>query len=374
MSRVLWAVLLGIALLDEATGADRSSGVPPKPVEVTPRGSVAGAKQPQLAVTADGAIHVAFAAGETIDLVTSTDGGASFSAPQKVGSIPGLMAGMRRGPRIVASGDVIVVSAIGSKEGDLLSWRSADQGKTWDGTTRVNSESKSAREGLHAMAIGPSGKIACIWLDLRTKKTELYCSISNDGGKTWGENRLAYHSPDGSICECCHPSAVYDSAGKLFVLWRNSLGGNRDMYLASSSDDGRTFTKGAKLGTGTWKRDSCPMDGGAVAVAAPGKASSIWRRDQEVFYTSAGESKEHRLGPGEQPTLAVNDSGTYLAWVTRRGGPLLVKPPQTTKPIELASAAFDPTLATDPTGKGPAVIVWETGRNRDTSVWFARLP
>lgn len=362
------ALLIGISL-----AADRPSGATPRPLELTPKGTVAGAKQPQVVVVGSDTVHVTFAAGESVFLTTSTNAGKSFDAPRRVADIPGLMAGMRRGPRIVADAKSIVVAAIDSKDGNLVAWRSTDEGKTWAGPSTVNNESKSCREGLHGMAMGPQGQIACVWLDLRSQKTELYCAVSADGGESWGENRLAYHSPDGSICECCHPSVAYDSSGKLFLMWRNSLGGNRDIYLANSSDDGKTFSKATKLGAGSWKRDGCPMDGGAVAVAAPGKVVTIWRRDQDIFYTPGGETKEQRLGPGEQPTVTANGSGTFLAWVSRRGGPLLVKQPRTGKPIELANAAADPTLASSPTGKGPVVLVWETGKGRDTSVWFAAL-
>lgn len=369
--------LLSLTLTFSIAGAvhavDRPSASSPRPVELTPRGTIAGAKQPQAVVVGGDKVHVTFAGGESVYLVSSTDGGKSFDSPRRVDEIPGLMAGMHRGPRIAADDRAIVMSAIGSKEGNLLAWRSVDGGKSWEGPSTVNDEPKPCREGLHAMAMGPRGQIACVWLDLRQKKTELYCAVSTDGGATWGENRLAYRSPDGFICECCHPSAAYDSSGTLFVMWRNQIAGNRDLYLASSRDDGKTFSPGSKLGTGTWKKDACPMDGGALAVASPGKTVTIWRRDQEVFYTPAGETKELRLGLGEQPTATVTTAGTYLAWVTRRPGSLMVKVPSSGKPIELASGVLDPMLASAPTGTGPVVIVWETGKGRDTSIWFASL-
>ena len=73
-------------------------------------------------------------------------------------------------------------------------------------------------------------------------------------------------SPDGSVCQCCHPSVAIDSRGVIQVLFRNSLGGQRDMYLCSSTDGGQTFGKAIKLGQGSWNIDHCPMDGGNLAV------------------------------------------------------------------------------------------------------------
>ncbi|KAJ3054740.1 hypothetical protein HK102_011471, partial [Quaeritorhiza haematococci] len=53
-------------------------------------------------------------------------------------------------------------------------------------------------------------------------------------------------------------------------MWRNSLKGARDLFLADSSDGGRTFSPAEKLGRGTWPLNACPMDGGAVAVGPAG--------------------------------------------------------------------------------------------------------
>lgn len=365
-------VSLGL-LIGISFAADRPSGNEARSVELTPKGTLPGAKQPQAVVVGNDTVHVAFAGGDSIYITTSTDAGKSFETPHRVADLPNLMAGMRRGPRIVANEKAIVISAIGSKDGNLVAWRSTDGGKSWQGPSTVNSEAKSAREGLHGLAMGPDGQVACVWLDLRHQKTELCCSVSTDGGETWGENQLAYRSPDGSICECCHPSVTYDGGGKLTVMWRNSLGGNRDIYLANSSDGGQTFSKATKLGTGSWKKDSCPMDGGDIAVTSAGKAATVWRRDQEIFYTPPGENKEQRLGPGEQPTITAAGNGTYLAWVTRRPGSLMLKQPKATKPVEIATQANDPMLAAG-SGRGPVVVVWESGRGRDTSVWFAALP
>src|SRR4029434_6883546 len=106
-------------------------------------------------------------------------------------------------------------------------------------------------------------------------------------GATWSENSLVYKSPDRSVCECCHPSVIYDDQGRLHVMWRNSLGGNRDMFWASSDDNGKSFKPAVKLGVGSWKLDACPMDGGAMAVARDGKLAAAWRRDKEVFLTAS---------------------------------------------------------------------------------------
>ena len=87
-----------------------------------------------------------------------------------------------------------MVTAIGGqvgkgRDGDVVAWRSMDDGKTWQGPVRVNDAADSAREGLHAMASGADGSIWCVWLDLRDKKSEIYATVSKDDGATWAANQ-----------------------------------------------------------------------------------------------------------------------------------------------------------------------------------------
>ena len=209
------------------------------------------------------------------------------------------------------------------------------------------------------MSAGPKDSVCCVWLDLRNSKTEVMASVSTDGGQTWGKNSLVYKSPDGSVCECCHPSVAVDPQGRIFVQWRNSLAGARDMYVASSADGGKTFGKAAKLGSGSWPLKACPMDGGAIAVAAPGKVATAWRRDKAIFLLLAGQREERRLGPGEQPWIAATPEGPFVVWVKKRGDAALLLSPGSSSPVELAAHANDPVIASAPNGQGPIVAVWE---------------
>ena len=119
-------------------------------------------QQPQLAIDAKGTIHVVFGLGGQLLYYRSTDAGKSYTTSPHLPSIYGMALGMRRGPRIVATETTVCISAIGSvdakgKKGNLLAIRSTDGGASWLGPVRVNDTDQSAREGLHAMAIGPLG-------------------------------------------------------------------------------------------------------------------------------------------------------------------------------------------------------------------------
>jgi hypothetical protein len=316
-----------------------------------------------VAVDSEGAIHVAYGVGDTVYYRRSTDGGGTYSQPVALPKVNAMSLGMRRGPRIAVSAAGVCVTAIGGKQGkgrdgDVLAFRSAD-GASWRGPVLVNDTPDAAREGLHAMASGPDGQLCCVWLDLRTRKVEVMAATSSDGGATWGKNVLVYRSPDGNVCECCHPSVAFDAAGAIHVLWRNSLGGKRDMYFATSSDGGRTFGEAARLGTGSWTLKACPMDGGGIAPLGQGKVATAWRREQTVFLLADAGADEQSLGTGEQPWIAATAQGPYVVWLKKRGEAALLLAPGSRSPIELASHAADPVIAAGPGGRGPVVAAWE---------------
>lgn len=318
-------------------------------------------KQPQIACGTDGSIDVAYGIGDTVFYSRSSDGGESFTPATEAFRCPNLSLGMRRGPRIALAGTIPVITAIGGpqgkgRDGDLQAWRWIPDSGSWSGPVNVNDAPASAREGLHGMAAGPDGSVWCTWLDLRSGKTEIYAACSTDSGATWGANQLVYHSPSGSVCECCHPSITVDAAGKVSILFRNSLGGNRDMYLTTSTD-GKRFAPAKKVGTGAWKLDACPMDGGMLAVDGKERLYTVWRRDKALFLTSGGP-KETPLGLGEQPWLAATAKGPIAVWINRREGDLWLLRPKAKEPTRLASDARDPVVVALP-GKDRAVVGWE---------------
>lgn len=333
----------------------------------------AGAREPQVAVDARGRIYVAFGVGDAIRCARSDDGGRTFTVAT-VGEAGTLALGMRRGPRIAVAGDGVVVTAIVGREGkgrdgDLLAWRSADAGSSWRGPARVNSVEGSAREGLHGMTAGPDGSAFCVWLDLREKGAQVFGARSRDGGATWEPDRLIYQAPGGTVCQCCHPSAAVGPNGELAVMWRNVIDGARDMHLARSTDGGATFGPAEKLGRGTWRLNTCPMDGGAAAFGPEGAVETVWMRENAVFTAKPG-GREHRLGRGVQGSTAFGPGGSFIAWLAARPGKLLVLPPGRDEPFTAAEDANDPVVASAPGGRGTVIVAWES---KSTGIMILRL-
>lgn len=332
-----------------------------------------GPKQPQAAVAADGTVYVVFGSGEEISLCFSTDNGKSFSAPAVAFRIPNLSLGMRRGPRITAFGDSLIITAVGGKQGkgrdgDVLAWRSTNRGETWSGPVQVNDKNDSAREGLHAMTVSATGEAWCTWLDLRNLRTELYASTSADGGASWSQNQLVYRSPEKSICECCHPSiAIHDKT--IQVLFRNSLDGNRDMFLASMvQKSGQINVNSRLMGNLNWKLNACPMDGGMLAVDVSGVVSTVWRRGREIFIATSEGSDEQLIGLGEQPWITSTKDGPIVVWSKIRGGELLLQCVSDERVYSIAANARDAVIVAEPVQGKTAFVFWEKTESGRSSI------
>jgi hypothetical protein len=99
-------------------------------------------------------------------------------------------------------------------------------------------------------------------------------------------------------------------------MFRNNLSGNRDMYIVRSID-GVAYQAPQKSGTGSWKLDACPMDGGAVALNGD-DVISVWRRETDVYLAVLGEA-EKRLGAGRDPVIDRFDGHLDVAWSSPQG-------------------------------------------------------
>lgn len=329
-----------------------------------PMGPDAPAREPQLAVHGS-TVALAFGAGHEIYFSSSPDEGKTFSTPVKITEAPILPLTRHRGPRIAFAGRNIVITAVGGKtlagehahglpsDGDLFAWHSSDGGKTWSPGVRVNDVPGAPTEGLHALAAGKKGYLFAAWLDERSGHgTQLYGARSSDGGHTWSKNVRIYDSPEGTICECCHPSLAIDPSGEILVMWRNWLDGSRDMYL-SRSRDGVTFSKPQKLGVGTWHLNACPMDGGGLVVSE-NRIVTAWRREREIFMASPG-SKEVGIGEGTDVAIAAAPGGVDTVWSTPAGIRALL--PGHTSPISVSQKGSFPDVVSLP--DGDVLAAWE---------------
>jgi hypothetical protein len=185
---------------------------------------------------------------------------------------------------------------------------------------------------------------------------KIYLSSSFDGGKSWLKSKMVYASPDGSVCECCKPSILANEEG-VYIMFRNNVAGNRDLYLTRSSNGGNSFNIPQKLGMGTWPINGCPMDGGGLDVNGE-TVSTIWQRKGKVYAVSPGR-KEVLIGNGRSPVIASTKNGNYALW--NDGSKVMSISPENNKPLEIGEGN-SPRLIKLPNDQG-ALGVWINGDN-----------
>jgi predicted neuraminidase len=167
------------------------------------------------------------------ELKTSTDGGKTWSAAQKLPN--GIFGPIKNKPVQLANGDILCPT---SNETDTKpsAWaiyfeRTSDLGKTWTRTELLH-------DGLKIEAIQPSilflggDKLQAVG---RTRQGKVFQITSNDAGKTWGEI---------SLTDLPNPNSGTDAVtladGRHLLIYNHTAKGRSPLNLAVSKD-GKTW-------------------------------------------------------------------------------------------------------------------------------------
>ena len=282
---------------------------------------VGDGQMPNIVRDKNAVVHIVYGHGDSIMYAMSDKGGKSFPTSSLIAVLPELSASSMRGPQIASTENGITVIA-GNSSGDIFSYTKTESGK-WQQGARVNDVDTVAKEGLMAMG-GDKQTLFAVWLDLRDKYNKIVGARSIDGGITWSKNIMVYASPDGTVCQCCKPSVAV-KGNNVYIMFRNWLNGNRDMYLIESPDGGKSFGEAKKLGSGSWALNGCPMDGGGLVIDKNDLPQTIWRR-QGKFYSCEPGKEEVQIGEGRNCTIESDNGKNVYAWT--ENGEVIVRKPQ----------------------------------------------
>jgi hypothetical protein len=291
--------------------------------------------QPQI-VEKDGLVHLLYFTGDhqkgDLKYVVSSDYGKTFSKPIRVNSEPGTAmatGNIRGGQMSIGRNGRVHVAWIGSSiaqpraasnSAPVLYARLSDTKDSFETSQHVNGSSWGA-DGA-SIAADSNDNVFVFWhAQPPNGKDEadrrFWMARSNDGGKSFAGEKVAYAEPTG-VCGCCGSRAFADTENTVYVLFRAATEViHRDMYLLTSTDRGGTF-HGADISR--WDIGACVMS--SASLIQSGKdVFAAWESEKQVYFGRV-DHRTHELGdiqaaPGsganrKYPAIATNSNGSVL--------------------------------------------------------------
>lgn len=308
-----------------------------------------GGLEPQL-VARDGVLHLIYyrGAAENGDIfyVRSQDGGQNWSTPLRVNSQAdsAIAVGAIRGAHLSAGrkGRAYVVWNGSDKAtprnafappaqqqygaAPLLFARLNDAGTAFEPQRDLMTRSFSL-DGGASVASDEQGRVYVAW-HANTEDgqdeggRQVLLAVSGDDGKTFSPEVPVWKEPTGA-CGCCQ-LRLMTAGEQLSLLYRSARQTvHRDTYYLVSNDHGRTF-QGTKVQE--WKIGACPMSSFALALDGT-QTLGAWESQGSVHFASlTPDAAPDRItdaprGANQKyPALAVNAGGqTLLAWTEGTG-------------------------------------------------------
>jgi BNR repeat-like domain len=342
----LIAAAILVALSGCKTGSRQVPGAS-APVRLS-SGNVDGA-EPAIAGDADGSVYVAWVNhGETraadVMVARFTSDGTMQGAAVRVNPGPGIATAWRGDPPTiaVASDRTVFVGWTARVETEvghateIYVSASRDQARTFSQPVKVNDDKGPADHGMHSLAIGTDGRVYVAWLDERNiapmpatdkkmkegtsghhmeSNREVFIASSGDGGRTFSANKLVATD----ACPCCKTALAVGGDGRVYVSWRQVLPGDfRHIAVASSNDQGLSFSEPKIVSDDQWMIAGCPVSGPAMLAGADGRLRVLWYSAGKNGETGLYVSESTDAGKTFGPRLLISKGET-------RGTPVLVK-------------------------------------------------
>ena len=304
-------------------------------------------------------------------LTRSDDGGRNFSEPVVVNGPREDIRSHTVSPTKVAvgkSGEVYVLynrkdADIALPDGNFRSRnqlrlaRSEDHGQSFKDRISLASEDVEGVVGSPGMInlfVAANGDLYASWLDYREMfsyliknrkeppkgfpvDTQLRVARSSDSGRSFRPSTLVTKP----VCGCCGTHVAQGKSGPLYASTRaawpelqGSVDAVRDIVVAASPDQGRSWAKAVKIHDDQFKISACPDVAPGLAVDSKGRLHAAWytgsERNPGVFYavsTDQGKSFSEPLEllsdewvPYADVKLALDaKDNAWVAFEDRRG-------------------------------------------------------
>ncbi len=303
----------------------------------TPNGGI----QPQAVMDANGSLHLVYFAGEPgagdIFYVRRERGKEDFSSPIRVNSQLGsaIATGTIRGAHIaVGRNGRVHVSWNGSNKSSPrgpensapMLYARMNDAKTAFETQRNLMQISHELDGGGSLAADKDGNVYVAWHGAGEQKGEehrhVWLARSTDEGKTFTQEAAAFAEETGA-CGCCGMRAFVDPRGALHLFYRGATNmTERGMFLLTSTDKGRSF-RGTRLDN--WNLNYCPMSS-VTATANDKQSLAAWENDGQVYFSAIDKSLQKpapapgQSGKRKHPAIALNSRGEMImAWTESTG-------------------------------------------------------
>lgn len=300
-----------------------------------------GGLQPQAVMDASGALHLVYFAGEPnagdIYYVRRKRGIEDFSSPIRINSQPGsaVASGTMRGAHIaIGKSGRVHISWNGSgkalprgpENSDPMLYARMNDAKTAFESQRNLMQVSHELDGGGSLAADKEGNVYVAWHAAGEQKGEehrrVWLARSTDDGKTFA--REAALVEETGACGCCGMRAFVDPRGALHLLYRTATGmTERGSYLLTSTDKGKS-SRGTRLDQ--WHLTSCPMSTATMATTSDKRVVGAWENNGQVFLATLDQSAQKPVaapattGKRKHPAIATNARGeTILVWTEGAG-------------------------------------------------------
>lgn len=299
---------------------------------------IASGRDPMISVRASGAVSLTKVDKGNLWLHTSFDSGDSFEPPVRVNDTDGEVSSHGESSpqmqvRTRSEFYCLWQTRRGAGEGSALRFaRSLNWGESFQ--KAIDVETNALSQSFYTMNVSPKGIVYAAWLDGRDRgkgragTSAVYLARSVNKGVSFEKPvRVAL-----DVCPCCRPSIGFSNDQKVHVSWRGVVENNiRDIFVATSTDEGLTFGAGKRVAEDNWGLNGCPHSG--AAMASLGKRLFLaWHtvRDKQnklylAYSDDGGESFSRRIDVSESildpnhPQLLATGDRISLVFQGREG-------------------------------------------------------
>ena len=221
-------------------------------------------------------------------------------------------------PAIAASGDNVYVAwsdkTLGNPE--IIFRASMDGGETFTAKSKGRlSNTDSASVTPRVASNGDS--VYVVWVERGSSaKTDIYLRASHNSGASF-EN-IKNLSNSGTAAE----PQVATTGDHVYIAWSDSMSGNRDVYLISSGNGGESFDDPINL-----SKNGGVSDQPQISATEDGHVYVTWRDSisgsKEILFRASndngntfGEIKNisNNAGSSSNPEISASDDAVYITW------------------------------------------------------------